>query len=65
MESISNVQEIADAVIFLTEALHITGEVLHVEADLTLVDGKIDLLCNYARGLIVKTHQSRASGVCV
>jgi NAD(P)-dependent dehydrogenase (short-subunit alcohol dehydrogenase family) len=31
MASISNVQEIVDAVVFLTEAPHITGEVLHVD----------------------------------
>jgi NAD(P)-dependent dehydrogenase (short-subunit alcohol dehydrogenase family) len=31
MGSISTVQEIVDAVIFLTEAPHITGEVLHVD----------------------------------
>ena len=31
MNSISEVQEIVDAVIFLTEAPHITGEVLHVD----------------------------------
>ena len=31
MSSISEVQEIVDAVIFLTEAPHITGEVLHVD----------------------------------
>src|SRR6516165_6554403 len=31
MEIISNVQEIVDAVIYLTEALHVTGEVLHVD----------------------------------
>src|SRR6516165_7272949 len=31
MGSISNVQEIVDAVIYLTEALHVTGEVLHVD----------------------------------
>lgn len=31
MSSISNVQEIVDAVVFLTEAPHVTGEVLHVD----------------------------------
>ena len=31
MASISNVQEIVDAVVFLTEAPHVTGEVLHVD----------------------------------
>ncbi len=31
MGSISNAQEIADAVVFLAEAPHITGEVLHVD----------------------------------
>jgi NAD(P)-dependent dehydrogenase (short-subunit alcohol dehydrogenase family) len=31
MAAISNVQEIVDAVLFLTEARHITGEVLHVD----------------------------------
>jgi NAD(P)-dependent dehydrogenase (short-subunit alcohol dehydrogenase family) len=31
MATISNVQEIVDAVLFLTEARHITGEVLHVD----------------------------------
>ena len=31
MHSISSVREIADAVVFLTEAPHITGEVLHVD----------------------------------
>lgn len=31
MGTISDVQEIADAVLFLTEAPHITGEVLHVD----------------------------------
>ena len=31
MHSISSVQEIADAVLFLTEAPHITGQVLHVD----------------------------------
>ena len=31
MASISNVKEIVDAVVFLTEAPHITGEVLHVD----------------------------------
>jgi NAD(P)-dependent dehydrogenase (short-subunit alcohol dehydrogenase family) len=31
MAIISNVQEIVDAVLFLTEARHITGEVLHVD----------------------------------
>jgi NAD(P)-dependent dehydrogenase (short-subunit alcohol dehydrogenase family) len=31
MASISNVQEIVDAVIYLTEAPHVTGEVLHVD----------------------------------
>jgi NAD(P)-dependent dehydrogenase (short-subunit alcohol dehydrogenase family) len=31
MESISTVQEIVDAVIYLTEAPHVTGEVLHVD----------------------------------
>ena len=31
MHSISSVQEIADAVLFLTEAPRITGEVLHVD----------------------------------
>jgi NAD(P)-dependent dehydrogenase (short-subunit alcohol dehydrogenase family) len=31
MGSVSTVQEIVDAVIFLTEAPHITGEVLHVD----------------------------------
>jgi NAD(P)-dependent dehydrogenase (short-subunit alcohol dehydrogenase family) len=31
MGSISTVQEIVDAVIYLTEALHITGEALHVD----------------------------------
>jgi len=29
--SIATVQEIADAVIYLTEAPHVTGEVLHVD----------------------------------
>jgi NAD(P)-dependent dehydrogenase (short-subunit alcohol dehydrogenase family) len=32
MGSIAKVQEIADAVVFLTEALHITGEVLQVDS---------------------------------
>jgi NAD(P)-dependent dehydrogenase (short-subunit alcohol dehydrogenase family) len=31
MASISNVQEIVDSVLFLTEAPHVTGEVLHVD----------------------------------
>jgi NAD(P)-dependent dehydrogenase (short-subunit alcohol dehydrogenase family) len=31
MGSISTVQEIVNAVIFLTEAPHVTGEVLHVD----------------------------------
>ena len=31
MGTISTVQEIVDAVIYLTEALHVTGEVLHVD----------------------------------
>jgi NAD(P)-dependent dehydrogenase (short-subunit alcohol dehydrogenase family) len=31
MASISEVQEIVDAVVFLTEAAHVTGEVLHVD----------------------------------
>jgi NAD(P)-dependent dehydrogenase (short-subunit alcohol dehydrogenase family) len=31
MASISDVQEIVDAVVFLTEAPHVTGEVLHVD----------------------------------
>ena len=31
MGVISSAQEIADAVVFLTEAPHITGEVLHVD----------------------------------
>jgi NAD(P)-dependent dehydrogenase (short-subunit alcohol dehydrogenase family) len=31
MGSISNVQEIVDAVVYLTEAAHVTGEVLHVD----------------------------------
>lgn len=31
MGTISTAQEIADAVVFLTEAAHITGEVLHVD----------------------------------
>jgi hypothetical protein len=31
MGSISNVREIVDAVIYLTEAPHVTGEVLHVD----------------------------------
>ena len=31
MASISTVQEIVDAVICLTEAPHVTGEVLHVD----------------------------------
>jgi NAD(P)-dependent dehydrogenase (short-subunit alcohol dehydrogenase family) len=31
MGSISTVQEIVDAVIYLTEAPHVTGEVLHVD----------------------------------
>jgi NAD(P)-dependent dehydrogenase (short-subunit alcohol dehydrogenase family) len=31
MGSISNIREIVDAVVFLTEAAHITGEVLHVD----------------------------------
>jgi enoyl-[acyl-carrier-protein] reductase (NADH) len=31
MESILTVQEIVDAVIYLTEAPHVTGEVLHVD----------------------------------
>jgi NAD(P)-dependent dehydrogenase (short-subunit alcohol dehydrogenase family) len=31
MGSISNIAEIVDAVVFLTEAAHITGEVLHVD----------------------------------
>jgi len=31
MRSISTVQEIVDAVIYLTEAPHVTGEVLHVD----------------------------------
>jgi NAD(P)-dependent dehydrogenase (short-subunit alcohol dehydrogenase family) len=31
MGSVSTVQEIVDAVVFLTEAPHITGEVLHVD----------------------------------
>jgi enoyl-[acyl-carrier-protein] reductase (NADH) len=31
MASISTVKEIVDAVVFLTEAPHITGEVLHVD----------------------------------
>lgn len=31
MGSLSDVQEIADAVVFLAEATHITGEVLHVD----------------------------------
>jgi NAD(P)-dependent dehydrogenase (short-subunit alcohol dehydrogenase family) len=31
MGSISNVQEVVDAVIYLTEAPHVTGEVLHVD----------------------------------
>ena len=31
MGSISSVQEIVDAVIYLTEAPHVTGEVLHVD----------------------------------
>jgi hypothetical protein len=30
MGFISNVQEIVDAVIYLTEAPHVTGEVVHV-----------------------------------
>jgi len=31
MAAISTAQEIADAVVFLTETPHITGEVLHVD----------------------------------
>jgi NAD(P)-dependent dehydrogenase (short-subunit alcohol dehydrogenase family) len=31
MGSVSNVQDIVDAVVFLTEAPHVTGEVLHVD----------------------------------
>ena len=31
MGTISNVQEIVDAVVYLTEASHVTGEVLHVD----------------------------------
>ena len=31
MGSISNVQEIVDAIVYLTEAPHVTGEVLHVD----------------------------------
>ena len=31
MTGISNVEEIADAVVFLTEAPRVTGEVLHVD----------------------------------
>ena len=31
MGSISTIQEIVDAVIYLTEAPHVTGEVLHVD----------------------------------
>jgi NAD(P)-dependent dehydrogenase (short-subunit alcohol dehydrogenase family) len=31
MGSISNPQEIVDAVVYLTEAPHVTGEVLHVD----------------------------------
>jgi NAD(P)-dependent dehydrogenase (short-subunit alcohol dehydrogenase family) len=31
MGIISNVREIVEAVIYLTEALHVTGEVLHVD----------------------------------
>lgn len=31
MQSISSVQEIVDGVVFLTEAPHVTGEVLHVD----------------------------------
>jgi NAD(P)-dependent dehydrogenase (short-subunit alcohol dehydrogenase family) len=31
MESISTVQEIVDAVIYLSEAPHVTGDVLHVD----------------------------------
>jgi NAD(P)-dependent dehydrogenase (short-subunit alcohol dehydrogenase family) len=31
MHSVSHVQEIVDAVLFLTEAPHVTGEVLHVD----------------------------------
>ena len=31
MGSISSVQEIVDAIIYLTEAPHVTGEVLHVD----------------------------------
>ena len=31
MHSVSSIKEIVDAVLFLTEAPHITGEVLHVD----------------------------------
>jgi len=35
MSSVSNVQEIVDGVVFLTEAPHVTGEVLHVDGGRT------------------------------
>jgi NAD(P)-dependent dehydrogenase (short-subunit alcohol dehydrogenase family) len=31
MSTISSVEDIADAVVYLTEARHVTGEVLHVD----------------------------------
>jgi hypothetical protein len=32
MEEISEIQDIVDAVVYLTEARHVTGEVLHVDS---------------------------------
>jgi NAD(P)-dependent dehydrogenase (short-subunit alcohol dehydrogenase family) len=32
MEEISEIRDIVDAVLYLTEACHVTGEVLHVDA---------------------------------
>jgi hypothetical protein len=39
MGSISNVQEMVDAVIYLTEASHVTGEMLHVDGGAHIANG--------------------------
>ena len=40
MGTISDAKDIAEAVVYLTEARHVTGEVLHVTAVRTLAGGK-------------------------
>ena len=49
MGSISTIQEIVDAVIYLTEAPHVTGEVLHV-------DGGAHIKCGEESQAVTPVH---------